>query len=91
MFQVKTDHQIVAHGDDLMHLYSSDGELIATATRADEGWDVTTASTDVESADNRIAAIALLQDHAFAHLGPSSDEGHGYSTLISHGLTDLPE
>lgn len=91
MFQVETDHQIVAHGNDLMHLYGGAGELIATATRTDEGWDVTTESTDVEGADNRIAAIGLLQDHAFAHLGPSNDEGHGYSTLISHGLTDLPE
>lgn len=86
---VQTNHQIVAHGDDVMRLYDDGGTALVTATRAADGWNVKSDSTD-EDAPDRVSAIALLTDHAFQHLGPSGDNGEGYSTLVPHGLAGRP-
>jgi hypothetical protein len=81
---VKTDHQIVAHGNDLMRLYDGDGNALATAERSDNGWTVT--SNDGETTtEDRVSAIAHMTDHALAVL-----PGDGYSTLVPHGLAEMP-
>lgn len=86
---VKTDHQVVAHGDDTMRLYDGDGNTLATATRAGDRWSVTSDHGDAV-ADSRADAIATLTDHAFNVLGPSGGNGEGYSTLVPHGLAETP-
>jgi hypothetical protein len=86
---VKTDHQVVAHGNHLMALYDGDGNRLAEATRKDDGWNVKSDKAE-DTAPDRVSAIALLTDHAFEVLGPSGDNGEGYSTLVPHGLAQLP-
>ncbi|AER47583.1 minor tail protein [Mycobacterium phage DS6A] len=87
MYDVKTDHQVVPVGADLMQLVDCrTGALIATATRTGERWMV--------AADGGIAggtvgargeAITALVELALAALG-----GTGYSTLVPSGLSEVP-
>lgn len=88
-FHIQTDHQVIAHGTDVMRLYDARGTVIATAERAKKGWHVTTDSTG-EVVVDRPAAITAMTEHALTHLGPSDDNGEGYSTLVPYGLADLP-
>jgi hypothetical protein len=86
MYAVKTDHQIAAFGDDLMRLFdSATGEPIVTATRADGTWTVTADSVPDVTAADRSAALTAMTEQALAAL-----PGAGYSTLIPHGLAELP-
>jgi hypothetical protein len=90
-FVIDHDHQIVPHGADLMHLYDKQGNVLVTAERDGETWNVKAASTDETRHANRAEAIeAMWKDHAYNHLGPINDQGHGYSTLIPHGLAEQP-
>lgn len=91
MFVIDHDHQIVAHGDDLMHLYDKQGNLLVTAERTGETWTVQTPSTDQTHHANRAKALeAMWKDHAYEHLGPVNAQGHGYVTSIPDGLAERP-
>jgi hypothetical protein len=91
MFQVEYDHHIVAHGDDVMHLYDKTGAVLVTAERRDETWCISSPSTDETLHTDRAGAVeAMWKDHAYQHLGPANDDGHGYVTLIPDGLTEKP-
>jgi hypothetical protein len=88
---VRTDHQIVAVGNDLMELRDNgDGAVIATATRTSPtgNWAITL------TRDDTISLSAVSRSDAFMSMidnGPAGvAEGHaGYSTLVPHGLEDL--
>lgn len=83
--QVKTDHQIVAFGTNLMGLFDLEGNLIVQATRTETGWLVTAAgATDAPVAD-RPAAITALIDTALLIL-----PGGGYSCQVPPRLAELP-
>lgn len=87
MFDVQTDHQIVAFGTETMGLFdAANGTLIATATRADGTWTVHTDGIDDATADSRGTAIDALKAHALLLPGAKS----GYSTTVPHGLRDQP-
>lgn len=87
---VETDHQIVPHGTDIMRLYDSDGTALVEATRVGDGWKVKSDHGEDDAAD-RAAAIELMwKTHAFNVMGPSGDNGEGYSTTIPHGLAEMP-
>jgi len=87
MFQVDYDHHIVAHSDDVLHLYDRQGNILVTAQRKGKKWTVKSATTDETHHKDRGAAVeAMWKDHAYNHLGPANDDGHGYVTLIPHGL-----
>lgn len=84
MFDVKTDHQIVPFGSDLMRLFDGTGNIIVTATRTGNGWDVE--ATDAPGVSNRATrseAITAMINKALEVL-----PGTGYSTLVPHGLTE---
>lgn len=86
MFDVKTDHQIAPFGSDLMRLFDGDGNVIVTATRSGNGWDVeATDAPGVGSRATRGEAITAMIDKALEVL-----PGSGYSTLVPHGLTETP-
>lgn len=88
-FIVEHDHKIVDHNPDLMQLHDSDGAVIVTAARDGQTWHVTSDSTD-EHAPDRAAALKMMTDHAYEHLGPINDQGHGYVTLTPLGLAEQP-
>lgn len=92
MFDVTTDHQIIAFGADAMGLYSTGqlGDPIVTAQRANGTWTVHAAGVDDATTEDRAAAIGIMQEHAFAALGPSGPNGRGYSVTIPHGLEAQP-
>lgn len=90
-FLVDHDHQIVAHGADLMHLYDKQGAVLVTAERTGETWAVKSPSTDETHHANRAKAVeAMWKDHAYTHLGPRNAQGHGYVTFIPDGLAERP-
>lgn len=82
--RVKTDHQVVAFGADLMGLFDGEGTLIVQAARVEGGWQVTAEGVDV-LVENRKSAITGLTEVALQVL-----PGSGYSTLVPRGLEDLP-
>lgn len=91
MYDVQTDHQIVAFGANLMRLFASaTGDIIVEATRADGVWTIAAEGVSDVTAETRADALAEMPQQAFAALGPSGPGGKGYSTLIPHGLADLP-
>lgn len=86
MYEVHTDHQIVAFGPNLMQLFESNtGNLIVTATRSDDEWTIAAEGVPDVTATSRHAAITAMTEQALAALG-----GSGYSTLVPHGLSDMP-
>lgn len=86
-----TDHQVMAFGDHLMRLFdAATGDLIVEATRTDNTWTITAEGVPDVTAETRADALAEMPQQAFAALGPSGPGGKGYSTLIPHGLADLP-
>lgn len=90
MYSVQTDHQIVAFGADQMKLFDATGDPIVTATRADGIWTIHAEDVTDVTAEDRAGALEAMPQQAFALLGPSGPGGKGYSTLIPHGLADLP-
>lgn len=94
--QVKTDHQVVAFGSDLMHLFDSEaGIVLVSATRGPGGeWTITALDPPNPVADvtasSRTDALTAMTEHVFNALGPSGPNGEGYSTLIPHGMSELP-
>lgn len=89
MFDVQYDHSIVAHGVDLMRLYDDKGAVLVTATRGKNSWNIKSDKTN-DTAPDRSSAVQMLTDHAFELLGPVNDQGHGYVTLVPHGLPGAP-
>lgn len=88
MFDVVTDHTVIAFGVDAMGLYAT-GELaapIVTAQRADGEWTIHADGIADTTADNRGDAIDALKAHALLLPGAKS----GYSTTVPHGLRDQP-
>ncbi len=86
MYDVKTDHQIVAFDTELMQLFNcADGTVIVTASRAAGTWTVHADGVDDVTAPDRQAAITAMTEQALAALG-----GTGYSTTVPYGLPELP-
>lgn len=83
--RVRTDHQIVPFGDNLMGLFDANGTLIVSATRTETGWEITADGADPVSVESRAAAVTALIDTALSVL-----PGDGYSCLVPRGLTDQP-
>ncbi len=91
MYSVQTDHQIVAFGADQMKLFDcATGEPVITATRAAGVWTIQSQGVADVTAEDRAGALGAMPQQAFEKLGPSGPGGKGYSTLIPHGLADLP-
>ena len=88
--EVMTDHQILAFGADLMHLLDrSTGNTLVTATRDPGGlWTIHADGTDDVTAVNRGEAITDLTEQARKIL--PGYPSNGFSTLVPHGLTELP-
>lgn len=82
--RVKTDHQVVAFGTELMGLFDTDGTLVVQAARVESGWRVTATGVDEMVAD-RPSAITKLVDTALTLL-----PGLGYSCLVPRGLAEMP-
>ncbi|KIU18330.1 hypothetical protein [Mycolicibacterium llatzerense] len=86
MYDVRTDHKIVAFDSELMRLFNcADGTVIVTATRADGSWTVHADGVDDVTAADRPTAITAMTEQALAAL-----PGAGYSTTVPYGLADLP-
>ena len=87
MFEVNTDHQIVAFGTELMQLFRrSDAAVIVTATRTSDGiWTVQADGVPDVTATDRQAAIMAMTEQATAAL-----PGTGYSTTVPNEVSALP-
>lgn len=86
MHQVKTDHQIVAFGTAQMALFdNAGGDPIVTATREGAKWAIHAEGAKDVKAASRSDAVTALIEHALKVL-----PGEGYSTLVPHGLLDMP-
>lgn len=85
MHQVQTDHQIVSANPDLMLLIGEDGSTLVSAQRSGGKWTIHADNIKDATASTRPDAIQALTDHALA-----ASPGTGYSTLVPHGLPELP-
>ncbi|ASZ73798.1 minor tail protein [Mycobacterium phage RitaG] len=83
--RIKTDHQIVAFGSDLMGLFDTDGVLITQGARTATGWKVTAEGAADVDTETRSDAITAMIEMALEVL-----PGDGYSCLVPHGLRDQP-
>ncbi|UCR74399.1 minor tail protein [Mycobacterium phage Ritam007] len=87
--QIKTDHQIVAfgndQGEDLMGLFDMHDTMIVQASRTETGWKVTADGADPVDVESRGEAINAMIEMALEVL-----PGDGYSCLVPHGLQDQP-
>lgn len=88
MYQVKTDHQIVAFGENLMRLFDRDGTELVTATRTDDEWTIHAEGLDDTTATSRAEAVTAMTEHALA--AHPREGGQGYSTFVPSGLLDMP-
>lgn len=83
---VQTDHQIVAFGTDRMILFdSSNGQVLVTADRIVDTWTISADGVADTAAQSRQDAVTAMADQALAVTG-----NDGCSTLVPHGLLDLP-
>ena len=88
MYEVRTDHEIVALGTEEMVLIDSDGATIVRAVFADDQWVITAKSSDDNSytAAERAAAVQAMTQLAYEVLGPNPNAhegaGDGYSTMV---------
>ncbi|MBY0442023.1 MAG: hypothetical protein K2Q25_07800 [Mycobacteriaceae bacterium] len=86
MYDIKTDHNLVARGFDVMELVDQAGTPIVTGTRTGSGsWLIHADGVPDMRTSHRANAINAMIDHALAALG-----GTGYSTLVPHELAALP-
>jgi hypothetical protein len=90
-FDAQTDHQIIALGDNRMELRdNTTGDTIASAVRDAEGqnWRVDINmdnAQDFETLDRAQAINHMIFDRP--DVDPSQP---GYSTMVPHGLPELP-
>lgn len=86
MYEVRTDHQIIALGTEEMALLDSAGETIVRAVWADDQWTVTAAGVEDTLAPTRAAAVNAMTNMAYESLGPNPNRapgaGDGYSTMV---------
>lgn len=91
---VQTDHQIVAFGGDRMMLFDGDGTAVVDCNRnADGSWtakaagvaDVTMPADISGGPTFRQGAINAMINQALA-----ASPGTGYSTMVPHGLAEMP-
>jgi hypothetical protein len=91
---VQTDHQIVAFGADRMLLFDGAGTVVVDCGRnADGSWtakaagvpDVTMPADISGGATCRQGAITAMINQALA-----ASPGDGYSTIVPHGLAEMP-
>lgn len=86
MYQIETDHQVVAFGTEVMTLFDNKtGGVIATATRTDGTWTIHTVGIEDTTFTDRPDAITGLLTHAL-----TAGSEVGYSTLVPDGLAELP-
>lgn len=94
MMDVQTDHQIVAFGADRMMLFDATGTAVVDCTRnADGSWTATatgvpavTMPADISGGrTSRQGAINAMINQALA-----ASPGTGYSTMVPHGLAEMP-
>lgn len=97
MTEVRTDHQIVPFGPNLMKLFDSKGAVVVQAEREHDKaqWEIHTDADEVadDMADTRSEAIdKMIHEMTPAVLGPntSPSPGNGYSCLVPHGLPETP-
>lgn len=83
--QVKTNHQIVGFGTELMGLFDNEGILLVSATRSGGVWTVTAEGADPVTTTDRGEAITALIDTALTIL-----PGTGYSCQVPHTVANLP-
>lgn len=85
--RVGTTGQIVAFGNDLMKLFTTDtGEVAVTATRtAPNAWTVSAEGIADLVVSDRATAITEMANYAL-----QLHSGDGYSMLVPAGLADLP-
>ncbi|AID58845.1 hypothetical protein PBI_GAIA_25 [Mycobacterium phage Gaia] len=83
--RIKTDHQIVEFGNDLMGLFDSNGTLITQGERTTTGWKVTAIGVSDVNVGNRSDAITAMINMALEVL-----PGEGYSCLVPRGLRAQP-
>lgn len=89
-YSVETSHKIVAFGNDRMDLFDSKtGSVIVTAVRSGTKWTVSVQlpATGIEDvlADARPEAITTMGELALQAV-PNT----GISTIVPHGLADMP-
>lgn len=82
--RVKTDHQVVPFGNDLMGLFDNDGTLLVQAARVEGGWRVTAEGVDRTVADRTAAVTELTQ--VVLEILP----GEGFSTFVPRSINELP-
>lgn len=91
-FQVETDHQVIAIGNDRMELRDNhSGGVIAVSTRPDESspWQV---DVNMDGAEDfgPVPSRAEAINHMI-HDRPDVDPSQpGFSTLVPHGLPEAP-
>lgn len=94
MMDALTDHQIVAFGADKMMLFGGDGTVIVDCNRNQDGsWtakavgvpDVTVPADITGGPTFRQGAIKAMINQALA-----ASPGTGYSTMVPHGLAEMP-
>jgi hypothetical protein len=90
--QVQTDHQIVGFGDRMTLVDTGTLDVIVLAERTDGVW---TVKADGH-ADVKVPATQSVQPprenviQAMIDLALEVSPNDGYSTLVPHGLPDLP-
>lgn len=89
---VQTDHQIVGFGDRMTLIDTETLDVIVLAERSDEAWTVKASGHE----DVKVPATQSLQPprenviQAMIDLALEISPNDGYSTLVPHGLPDLP-
>lgn len=84
-YQVQTDHQIIG-ATDLMVVIDHNLTQVVTATRVSGIWTISATGVADVTADNRSDAVDAMIAHALAALPAQT----GYSTLVPHGLKEMP-
>lgn len=94
MMDVQTDHQIVPFGADRMMLFDASGTVVVDCNRNPDGsWtakaagvpDVTMPADITGGPTFRQGAITAMTNQALA-----ASPGSGYSTMVPHGLAEMP-
>lgn len=90
---VQTDHQIVQFGANQMMLFDNDSSnIIVTAIRDEDGWLVKAENHDDVRPDGPVEGEPPRRKviEAMVAMALEVSPAEGYSTLVPHGLEDLP-
>lgn len=98
MYEVRTDHEIIALGTEEMALIDSAGQAIVRATWENDQWTVKPDGDEEYepiSAPHRSAAIQVMTNMAYEYLGPNPNAragaGDGYSTMVPPNIVAMSE